>query len=267
MIMSGHPKPNNLSIAIGLRLKKLCEENYKNKSECARAQNMAPQNWTRVESGKVKFDPDEIFKYAAFFGVDPGWLLTGRKSVDSAIDNIASITSKPIDQLLPLDRPMPNAIMFRKDVMVSPPRIGVIGEVAAKEVFSNRAGFFDDGEPFWSDVEIPETTRMVKVKGDSMSPVILDGQYAMTGPEYAPGQPIRHRDIVIVSVSIHGEEQAAADQPWEGVYCKRIQDGEGIWYFTSINETGDSFSISKSNCRIWPVIGVWFAGQGEPPED
>jgi hypothetical protein len=35
----------------------------------------------------------------------------------------------------------------------------------------------------------------------------------------------------------------------------------------SIGPTGVPFTVAKTNCRIWPVIGEWFAGKGESPED
>jgi transcriptional regulator with XRE-family HTH domain len=75
--MAGHPKATKVSNSIGLRIKKLCLKNYKNKSECARAFGVSPQKWTQIEAGRVSFDQDEIYQFAAFFGVDPGWLLTG----------------------------------------------------------------------------------------------------------------------------------------------------------------------------------------------
>lgn len=144
----------------------------------------------------------------------------------------------------------------------------VVGEAAAFEGGGKPPGAFgEDDRTIWDDVEIPGTTHFVRVTGDSMSPVFLHGQYAMVGPEYQYGAVPCHREIVVVEVVIRDDEQAGSDAPWEGVYCKRAIDAESSWFFESINPAYDTFSIAKSNCRLWPVIGVYFAGKGKPPEE
>lgn len=165
--------------------------------------------------------------------------------------------------------PPPNASRWNEDIDITTLSrvLPVVGQAAAREFYGGRSGMFDENDQL--DIQdIPDTTRLVKVFGDSMSPVILDGQYAMVGPQYlgrgsnVPGE----RDIVIVEVIPQDPDHEAADREWEGVYCKRITEGEGIWYLHSINDTGDTFSVAKTNCRLWPVIGVWFAGKGKPPQ-
>lgn len=145
----------------------------------------------------------------------------------------------------------------------------VVGKAAADETHGSRAGFFPpDPEARFEQMAIPETTSAVEIIGDSMSPVLLNGQYALLGPEYiGPYDQPKNYDIVVADVEVKDGEQDGSDTRWEGVYCKRIVDAGDIWVFLSINTTGTPFSAAKANCRIWPVIGVWFAGKGKPPED
>ena len=166
--------------------------------------------------------------------------------------------------------PQHNATRWHEniDIMVSPESLTVVGEAAADVSHGSRAGIFpDDALSIWDEVEIPTSTRMVKIKGESMAPVLLDGQYAMVGTEYISHNVPKDREIVVAEVKVVNEEQAGSDRPWEGVYCKRVSDGGDVWIFQSINTIGDMFSIAKDNCRLWPVIGVWFAGRGKPPEE
>lgn len=147
--------------------------------------------------------------------------------------------------------------------------IAVVGKAAADETQGARAGFFPpDPEAQFDEIFIPEFTSAVEIIGDSMSPVLLNGQYALLGPEYVGtyDQP-KDYEIVVADVEIKDDSQEAIDKRWEGVYCKRIVDAGDTWLFLSINHTGTPFTIAKANCRIWPVVGVWFAGKGVPPEE
>ncbi len=257
------PKPSNSSKAIGLRIKKLCAENYKSKSECARAYGVLPQNWTKIETGKVRFDSEELYRLAGFFQVDPAWLLTGRNAQSKAQQEQpaeAEVQEGP--------RPAFNAARWNNDVDIaaSAHAFRVVGEAAADESRGSRAGYFGENDrTIWDNVEVPETTRFVRIIGDSMSPVLLGGQYAMVGPEYTGSSAPHDRDIVVASVFVEDNEQDELDRQWEGVYCKRVVDEGDYWLFVSINPIGAPFTILKSHCRLWPVIGVWFAGKGKPP--
>ncbi len=146
-------------------------------------------------------------------------------------------------------------------------RFVVPGKAAAFEGGGALPGLMSDDAGDQYDIEIPETTYFVKISGDSMSPLLLDGQYAMMGPEYLRNSTPPERSIVIAQVTVNDTEQAGSDGEFEGVYCKRIIDGESCWWFRSINPAYRDFSILKTDCRLWPVLGVWFAGHGVPPED
>lgn len=266
--MAGDTKPNILSESIGLRIKKLCAENYKNKSECARAFGVKPQNWGRIEAGKMKFDPDEIFKFAAFFGVDPGWLLTGRSAGgESAPEPGSVVTATPI-----ADLPPGNAIRRKGDQDAAHKilYLTAVGDAAALEVGASHRGGFDDKELFWeNEIQVPESTHLIRIRGDSMSPVMLHGQFVMVGDQYRVeiGDVPGHRDIVVASISVQNNDIGGMDGEWEGVQCKRIQDAGDFWLFTSINPSGATFTVAKDNCRLWRVIGVYFAGKGKPPRE
>lgn len=154
---------------------------------------------------------------------------------------------------------------------LEPKGVPVVGKAAADETQGAIAGFFPpDPEAYFDELTIPETTAAVEIIGDSMSPVLLGGQYAIVGPEYMlPYSRPRDYDIVVVSVdsdSIY-DDDSAIDARWDGVFCKRIVDAGDTWLFLSINATGTPFTVMKKHCRLWPVIGVWFAGKGRPPED
>jgi transcriptional regulator with XRE-family HTH domain len=82
--MAGHPKPSIAMKSIGLRIKIMREKKSLSQTECAKEFGVAPSSWSLIESGKTKFDPDDLFTYAAFFGADPAWLLTGRKELTPA---------------------------------------------------------------------------------------------------------------------------------------------------------------------------------------
>lgn len=179
------------------------------------------------------------------------WLLTGKEAAQLPPPSNVERNREPIDFVL-------NA-----------KAIPVVGEAAADESQGRRSGFFPpDPETQYQEVEIPATTAAVRIIGDSMAPVLLGGQYALLGPEYMGqfDQP-RNYEIVVADVAVRDDEQAGSDSHWEGVYCKRIVDAGDTWVFLSINATGTPFSIAKSNCRVWPVVGVWFAGQGKIPAE
>ncbi len=165
----------------------------------------------------------------------------------------------------------PNATRPREPInfVLNAKEIPVVGRAAADETQGSRAGFFPpDPEAHFDQVTIPETTAAVEIIGDSMSPVLLHGQFALLGPEYSgPYDHPKNYEIVVADIEVKDGDQAGSDERWEGVYCKRVVDAGDVWVFLSINQTGTPFSVAKANCRVWPVIGVWFAGKGKPPED
>lgn len=216
-------------------------------------------------TGKKQVPWDKLAYAKELSGKSWDWMLGATE--DAGLDDEISSINQPTP---PEDMPQPNALLPANiDDEKPAQRFPALGKAAAKDKFNgNHGGFSEDQYVVWDDITIPETTHFIQVSGDSMDPMILDGQYAMVGPQYfGKDAHLKSREIVIVQVSIADEGQAGMDGPWEGVYCKRIQDGGDIWHFTSINPAGESFTAEKANCRIWPVIGVYFAGRGRIPEE
>lgn len=134
------------------------------------------------------------------------------------------------------------------------------GLAAADESGGSRVPDTDEVE---DTITLPNGLTFVPIQGDSMSPVILNGQYAVIDSE-REGFEV-DGGIVVASIL---EPNAADDQkePMTGTFVKRCYKGDGIYYFTSVNEYSP-FSALIRNCRIWPVIGTWFADKGRVPKD
>jgi transcriptional regulator with XRE-family HTH domain len=199
------------------------------------------------------------------------WLLAG-KSGDAPAGRLITeiLAAHPgSPSALPPDNALPPRANGPVDFVLHAGAIPVVGEAAADETRGRKAGFLPpDPEARYDELHFPETTAAVRIIGDSMAPVLLGGQYALIGPEYLGNfdRPGDH-DIVVVDVGIRDDVRGASDARWTGTYCKRVVDGGEVWFFLSVNPVGVPFTVAKANCRLWPVIGVWFAGKGEPPED
>lgn len=260
-------------LAMGKRFANICENLFPGKSRQYIADSLGVVHESRIrlfEGGSIP--ETAVLKILDDYGYSIEWLLLNRgemkKSGDHpAVPMIADSEIKAATGAFP----KPNAIAQRGslDLTRKPQAFHVVGQAAADESHGNKAGIFpQDAGQIWDDVEIPATTHFVKILGDSMAPVLLDGQYAMVGPEYIPhySQPAE-REIVVAEVTVKDQDQASADGHFEGVYCKRVRDLDTAWLFESINYTGAPFSIAKTNCRLWPVVGVYFAGKGKPPKE
>lgn len=218
---------------------------------------VSPATWYKWENGEVVPEDINQIKIATALGVTIYDLRYGIDKSDIII-NSSENNSVPTSNMHPHE-PIPFTL--------EPQHIPVVGQAAADETEGARAGFFPaDPDAEFDELDIPETTAAVEIIGDSMSPVLLGGQYAMVGPEYiAPYSQPGDYDIVVVSVDSGYDEYSEPDTRWDGVYCKRIVDAGDVWVFLSINHTGKVFTVMKKHCRLWPVIGVWFAGRGKPP--
>lgn len=176
-------------------------------------------------------------------------------------------TETPLDQI-----PPGNALRRKGDEDVSHKvlHLRAIGSAAALERGTSSRGGFDDETLYWDSIEeIPESTHLVRVVGDSMEPLMMHGQSVMVGTQYRTeiGEMPRNRDIVLVEITVRNNDIGGMDGMWEGVHCKRIQDGGDFWEFTSINPKGESFNVAKDNCRLWHVIGVYFGEKSSIPEE
>lgn len=212
-------------------------------------------NWLR-NSLKLKFPYKKDLELAAMVGVSPqafaNWgrndgvqrlpnaetLYLGYKALGMVNDYLPSAPGAP-GQWRPGEWP-------------------VRGMAAADD--SNGSRVPDTDEP-GEAVEYPPGLVLVPVQGDSMSPLVLPGQFVMIDKE-REGFEV-NGGVVVASI---------LDTDWErrertpGTYIKRCFKGEGFFYFTSINSAYSPFSAWQDHCRIWPVLGVWFGGRGKPPE-
>lgn len=134
----------------------------------------------------------------------------------------------------------------------------VRGLAAADESSGTRVPDTDD---FGDPINPPPGLLGVPVKGDSMSPVILNGQYVLIDQSR---EGFETDGGIVVAAIREPDADDDRSEPMTGTFVKRCYQGDGIYYFTSINEYSP-FSAWIDHCRIWPVIGVWFAGKGKPP--
>ncbi|MCC8190444.1 MAG: S24 family peptidase [Planctomycetes bacterium] len=134
----------------------------------------------------------------------------------------------------------------------------VRGMAAADDSHGSRV---PDSDELGESIPYPPGLTLVPVQGDSMSPLVLPGQYVMIDKEREGFEA--NGGVVVVSI---------VDSDWErrekmsGTFVKRCFKGDGFYYFTSMNSSYSPFSSWSDHCRIWPVLGVWFGGKGKPPE-
>ncbi len=176
--------------------------------------------------------------------------------------NKVLLECRELDLLYPRTTPSPEANLPREPVnFIVSGEWPVRGRAAADESNGTRV---PDTDEFDDSLQPPEGLTCVPVIGNSMSPLVLDGQYVLIDNE-REGFEV-DGGIVVASI----REPEADDERTEsmtGTFVKRCYDGgNGLYYFTSINEYSP-FSAWADHCRMWPVIGVWFAGKGKPPTE
>lgn len=113
----------------------------------------------------------------------------------------------------------------------------------------------NSGAPFPENLETDEAMAcpagltLVPVQGDSMAPLILPGQYVMIDKNRSGLET--NGGIVVVSV-------IESDGKTAGTYITRCFEQDGHYHFSSVNPNYSLFSSWHGNCRIWPVLGLWF---------
>ncbi len=169
---------------------------------------------------------------------------------------------RELDLFYPRAIPAPNASLQRESKNLA---VGgewpVRGRAAADESNGTRVPDTDD---FDDSIQPPEGLTAVPVIGNSMSPLVLDGQYVLIDKER---EGFETDGGIVVAAIREPEADDERAETMTGTFVKRCYDGgNGIYYFTSINEYSP-FSAWHDHCRVWPVIGVWFAGKGRPPKE
>ena len=212
-------------------------------------------NWLR-NSLKMKFPQRKDRELAAMIGISPqAFANWGRNDGVTRLPNAETLYLgyKALGMIAENPAPQPGA--------PGHPKLGewqVRGLAAADDSNGSRV---PDTDEISESIAYPPGLTLVPVQGDSMSPLVLPGQYVMIdrdreGFEVSGG-------VVVASIK---------DSDWErrertpGTFVKRCFRGDGFYYFTSINSAYSPFSAWQDHCRVWPVLGVWFGGKGKPPE-
>ncbi len=151
-----------------------------------------------------------------------------------------------------------------------PFELPVIGMAAADNSEYSKAELFADEYNLETVQVVKEHDRLIQIRGNSMEPVVLDGQYVIIGDEIGKTEHIRKKGWIGV-VQFDCEN---ADLPEEyacnGIctLCKRVYPINGTQLLlTSINSAEcPPITVSRANVmHLWPVKGVLFAGNGYIP--
>lgn len=219
------------------------------------SQNPFTGKWLR-NSLKMKFPNKKDFELAWMIGVSPQTFANwGRNDGVTRMPN-AETLYLGYRALGLVNNVLPSA---QTPGAVRPGEWPVRGLAAADDSAGTRV---PDTDEAGDSIQCPPGLTLVPVKGDSMSPLVLPGQYVMIDRE-REGFEV-NGGVVVASI---------LDPDWDnrerrpGTFVKRCFSGDGFFYFTSINSAYSPFSAWQKHCRIWPVLGVWFAGRGRPPSD
>ncbi|MBN2712146.1 MAG: hypothetical protein JXR97_06875 [Planctomycetes bacterium] len=193
---------------------------------------------------------EKMLKYVAENGGDVNYILTGNKSVGKTVISAT-----------------PNTVTHCHN-------LPLIGCAAADNQEASRA--IIEPQAVEEIQLIKEHYQAIKILGNSMEPVVLDGQYVMIGSEIMPGSEIRKNGwIGVVQIDLKNTdfpEPVSKDTGVDGIatFCKRINKvGDDMLLLSSINSSVcQPFTVMRCNIiHLWPVHGVFFAGQGVAPED
>ena len=148
----------------------------------------------------------------------------------------------------------------------SGPMVPIVGRVAASDEERSKGEMLtneDTGEQA-EHLTWPETLFAWQVLGDSMAPVVLHEQYVLTKGQIN-GSLRRSRGIFVVHVA---EGSSDAPEPDPGWYCKRVlrASPDSLIMVSENVAASTPFTAWERNCRLWPVVGVYFAGKGRSPE-
>lgn len=209
-------------------------------------------NWLR-NSLKMKFSHKKDLELAAMIGISPqAFANWGRNDGVVRLPNAETLYLgyKALGMINETAAP-PGAPANGR-----PGEWPVRGLAAADDSSGSRIPSADD---IGDSLAVPAGLILVPVQGDSMSPIILPGQFVMIDKDREGFEA--NGGMVVASIM---------DNDWErrekmvGTFVKRCFKGDGFYYFTSVNSAYSPFSAWQDHCRIWPVLGVWYGGRGVP---
>lgn len=216
------------------------------KTKCAKALGVTLAEWGAWEGGKRTPNEKNIKRIAELFEIDP----------------IDLIYVKPSEKFLNKNPELKDCLTLN----VSPQSLPIIGTAAADNSESSKAGLLppDNIEEL---TVLKEEYKLIQVIGDSMEPVILNGQYVVIGHEIPNDTPIK-KDGWIGVVQAYCKDTDFECGPDDiCTFCKRIYKVKGENELLLLTSTNSSecppFTIERNKIiHLWPVQGVFFAGKG-----
>ena len=244
-------------VAVGIRLARFLKIRFPGIAESGRNKEFGFSNSTvRLWCDGAKIRDDALMKLE-LLGCNLFWLMTGEGEMVKTREVAAMprVASQALSPTLLTEIPFPAGARVAANLKTRPVR----GLAAADDSGGSRAPDSDDlDDPYW----FPEQLVLIPVVGDSMSPVVLPGQYVEIDTEREGFE--KDSGIYVVSVLEPGPGDDYPE-PISGTFVKCCERRENLYYLTSINSYSP-FSVHVDHCRLWPVLGVWFGGKGVPPK-
>jgi len=124
--------------------------------------------------------------------------------------------------------------------------IPVVGAASAKE--NGEAQVEWDHEEFKAEVLLKGSLRAIRVRGDSLAPIALDGQIVIYDADRQP----KKGDICVALVT-KGRRK-------DETFIKRyFEDGDTV-VLSPCWHTGEAVMVKKAEGEFYLVVGVWFLG-------
>lgn len=224
----------------------------------------------RYLSGDSEPSVSEVLRVSEVTGYDVSWIMTGKIAGDRALKQVEK-PEEPPAHVKPQPAPDPLLTAFPAGAIKMKPRPAKIAnpewwqndsptwQVTGGAAAGSPDGGWQGDEYHDEAVVPPEGITLVPVGGDSMEPLLLPGQYALIDKE-REGFEVNGGLVVAVIV---GNDNDMASQ----TYVKRCYVENDVYRLVSINKQYQPFAVKRSQCRIWPVIGTWYAGKGKPPRE
>ncbi len=198
--------PNNL----GERIKRVRVKAGLTQGELARRLGIAYPTLNKYERGHRTPDARLLSQIAKLLACDPGWLLTG----ESGLHDMLSVPeAAPAIQI---------------------PLISKVTDDFPEHVSEDISGYI-------SLPHIPQGAYSIIVKGDSMSPLIRDGDYVI----FVPDNDLKNGDIVVVN------------DMWGESILRRYRGKKLKVFLVSDNPEYPVLALDKNHKIIGKVIAVW----------
>ncbi len=211
------------------------------------AQNPFTGNWLR-NSLKMKFPHKKDLELAHMIGISPqAFANWGRNDGIARLPNAETLYLgyKALGMINDTSTAAPGSPAHSR-----PGEWQVRGRAAADESAGSRV---PDAEEPSEPISTPPGLTLVPVQGDSMAPVVVNGQYVMIDLDR---EGFEQNGGLVVATIIDSDWERRERMP--GTFVKRCFKGDGFYYFTSVNSSYAPFSSWQDHCRIWPVLGIWF---------